>query len=126
MAHEPESEPAPAPEPPDRGIEARRHPRLYKPFPVKVRGAGADGEDFDLNTVLDNFSAGGLYLRLPQVLEPGARVFAVVHLATPEGSGASGPRVAVRGRVRRVDAKPDGGSGVAIQFTRHRFLYTEP
>ena len=119
MAHETDPEPANAPEPQDAGIGGRRHPRLYQPFPVKVRGVDAEGGDFDLNTVLENFSAGGLYLHLPQVLEPGAKVFAVVRLGTQEAPGAV---VAVRGRVRRVDAKPDGGSGVAVQFTRHRFL----
>ncbi|MBI3325996.1 MAG: PilZ domain-containing protein [Nitrospinae bacterium] len=119
MAHETDAEPVPTSEPQDRGIEARRDPRLYEPFPVKVRGVDANGDDFDLNTVLDNFSAGGLYLRLPQRLEPGAKVFAVVRLTTQDAPGA---RVAVRGRVRCLEPKPDGGCGVAIQFTRHRFL----
>ena len=122
MARETDSKPAPAPEPQDRGLEARRQPRLYEPFPANVRGVDSNGDGFDLNTVLDNFSAGGLYLRLPQVLEPGARVFAIVRLAKQAAPGAPEAKVAVRGRVRRVDPKPDGGSGVAIQFTRHRFL----
>ena len=104
------------------GIEQRRQPRLYEPFPTQVRGVDAGGETFDINTVLDDFSAGGLYLRLPQRLEPGARVFAVVRLATRKGPGGSEARVAVSGRVRRVEPKPDGGCGVAVQFTRHRFL----
>ena len=122
MAPEADSEPVSTPEPQDQGIEARRHPRLYEPFPANVRGVDSNGDGFDLDTVLENFSAGGLYLRLPQVLEPGAKVFAVVRLQTHDAPGAPGARVAVRGRVRRVDAKPDGGSGVAIQFTHHRFL----
>lgn len=104
------------------GIEERQHPRLYEPFPTQVRSVDANGEAFDINTVLDDFSAGGLYLRLPQRLEPGAKVFAVVRLATREGPGVPQPRVAVSGRVRRVEPKPDGGCGIAVQFTRHRFL----
>lgn len=41
------------------GIEQRRHPRLYEPFPTQVHGVDAGGEAFDINTVLDNLSAGG-------------------------------------------------------------------
>ena len=46
------------------GGERRQHPRLSEPFPVLVRGVDAYGEALEINTVLDDFSAGGLYVRL--------------------------------------------------------------
>src|SRR5438270_3427276 len=48
----------------DAGAERRRRPRLYEPFPVMVRGVDASGTSFEINTVLDNMSADGLYVRL--------------------------------------------------------------
>ena len=104
------------------GPELRRHTRIFDPFPTTARGVDADGEDFDITTVLGNFSAGGLYLRLPKRIEPGAKLFAVVRLSTANAPEVPAPLVAVRGTVVRVDPKPDGGSGVGVKFTRHRFL----
>ena len=104
------------------GAEQRRQPRMYEPFPTTARCVDANGEGVNINTVLDNFSAGGLYLRLPQRIEPGGKVFAVVRLTTAVASEAPAPLVAVRGVVLRVDPEPEGGCGVAIRFTRHRFL----
>jgi len=83
---------------------------------------GAGGKRFESNAVLDDFSAGGLYVRLPRRVEPGAKFFAVVRLATGPPAGASAPRVAVRGVVLRVEPQPDGRYGLGVQFTRHRFL----
>ena len=47
-----------------RGGERRQHPRRSEPFPVLVRGVDVHGEVFESNTVLESFSAGGLYVRL--------------------------------------------------------------
>jgi len=109
-------------EAPKTGPENRRHPRIFEPFPAAARGVDANGDPFDINTVLENFSAGGLYLKLPKRLEPGAKLFAVVRLAKAAASEELAPVVAARGVVVRVDPQPDGGHGVAIKFTRHRFL----
>lgn len=104
------------------GEERRRHPRIYEPFPVTVRAVDANGAAFTLDTVLDNFAAGGFYLRLARLLDPGARVFGVVRLSTVLTPGVSVPRVAVRGRVVRVEPLPGSVWGVAVAFTRNRFL----
>jgi hypothetical protein len=102
--------------------ERRRHPRLYEPFAVRLRSVDAAGEVFEIDTVLDDFSAGGLYVRLTRRVEPGTRFFAVLRIATGPPSGTSAPYVAVRGVVVRVEPQPDGRYGVGVQFTRHRFL----
>ena len=104
------------------GRERRKHLRLGRPFPVLVRGVEAGGQPFTLETVLDNFSAGGFYVRLAQRLAPGMRLFAVVHMATRSSSGTPAPRVAVRGVVLRAELLPDGRYGMGVQFKRARFL----
>jgi len=57
--------------------EGRRYLRLDGPCPVLVRGVDAWGEAFDLGTVLDDFRAGGLALRLPWCVAVGAKLCAV-------------------------------------------------
>ena len=84
------------------GVDRRRHMRLYEPFPAIVRGVDANGESFEVNTVLDNISAGGLYVRLGRCVKRGTRFFVLVRLSTtPEGWSA---RVR-RGTIFRLCAK---------------------
>jgi len=104
------------------GGERRQHPRRSAPFPILVRGVDAHGAAFESNTVLENFSAGGLYVRLRWRVAPGARLFAVVWITLALDPSIAGPSVAVRGRVVRVERQREGRWGVGVQFTRHRFL----
>jgi hypothetical protein len=82
----------------------------------------ASQEAFESKTVLANFSAGGLYVRLTRCVEPGAKLFAVIRLSTSLRSGAPAPCLAARGVVVHGDPQPDGRYGVGVAFTRHRFL----
>ena len=66
----------------DDGKERRRHIRLCASFPVMVRGQDTSGESFEVNTVLENISAGGLYVRLGRCVKQGTKLFAVVRLST--------------------------------------------
>lgn len=104
------------------GAERRRHPRICEPFPATVRSVDVSGTAFQAETVLKDFSAGGLGVRLGQRVESGARLFAVVRFSTAMDPNAPAPHVAVRGVVRRAEPQPDGLWGVGVQFTRHRFL----
>ena len=113
-----------APEPthnPSEQHEYRRHERIYEPFPAMIRSVDASGEAFQSHALLDNLSAGGFYVRLDHRVEPGTKLFAVVRISTspPE---VPGPRVAMRGIVLRVEPQPDGTWGIAVRFTRYRFL----
>jgi hypothetical protein len=56
--------------------------RLDVSFPTLVRAMDIRGEVFELQTVLDNLSAGGLYMYLERRVELGTQLFAVVRLAT--------------------------------------------
>ena len=68
----------------DAGAERRRHPRLYKPFSVTVRGVDASGKSFETNTALDNMSAGGLHMQLERSVRRGAKLFMIVQLSTTQ------------------------------------------
>jgi hypothetical protein len=108
----------------------RRHSeRIYGPCVAIVRGVDAGGEEFTESTVLDNISAGGMYLKLRREVSQGARLFIVFAFSTIALQDVEAPRVAAHGEVRRVDmlqsdpiAETTPPHGVAIQFQHHRFL----
>lgn len=103
-------------------VERRSKPRIDVPFPVRVRGVDASGQVFKMNTVLDNLSAGGLYLRLARSVKQGTKLFVVVQLPSAPAGEMPAPRVAMRGMVLRAEPQPDSTCGVAVTLTRHRFL----
>src|SRR5690349_5691275 len=93
-------------------IERRSTPRIAAPFPATVRGVDEAGDWFRIETVLDNFSAAGLYLRLVLPIEPGATLFVVVRFTVRPAARPAAPGVAARGVV--VWAEPRLGAwGVA-------------
>lgn len=104
------------------GVERRVKPRIDRPFPATVRGMDAGGEAFEINTVLDNLSADGLYLRLRQRVQPGTVLSIIIRLSSAPMNGVHAPRIAIDGVVLRAELKPDGTCGIAIKLTHHRFL----
>ena len=102
--------------------ERRRRPRIRESFPAKVRGEDAYGEEFDIDTVLDNIGSKGLYLRLARNVEPGAEMLMVVRLSASQDKSVFAPTVAIHGAVLRSEPQPDGSCGLAIGFKHHRFL----
>ena len=103
-------------------IERRSVPRIATPFPAMLRGVNQAGDWFRIDTVLDNFSAAGLYLRLVLPIEPGATMFVVVRFTIGPAARPAAPGVAARAVV--VWAERRGGAwGVAMKFTHRRFLY---
>ncbi len=107
---------------PYRGAERRRKPRIKEPFPVTVGGLNGSGEPFEVSTVLENISAGGLYLLLPHEVASETELNLCVTFKTSPSEGPRAARVAMHGRVRRVDPKPDGACGLGVEITRHRFF----
>ena len=95
--------------------------RVHLPFPARVRGRNSAGERFELPCVLDSLGAADLALHLPLPVVVGGELAIVIRLSTD--ANVSGPRVAVRGTVQRVEARVDGTYGVLVVFTRHRFFY---
>jgi PilZ domain-containing protein len=108
---------------PDYDIFERRSvPRIAIPFQATLRGVDHAGDRFRIDTILDNFSAAGLFLRLVQPIEPGATVFVVVRFAVAPAAWLAAPGVAARGLVVWAEPRP-GAWGIALKFMRQRFLY---
>jgi PilZ domain len=105
------------------GIERRGAVRVAIPFPATVRGMDQTGDRFTLDTVLDNLSSTGLYLRSARLVEPGATLFVVVRLAVVSAQQVAAASVAVRGVVLRSELQPGGTYGIGVVFNGHRFLY---
>ena len=103
-------------------VDRRKKPRIYEPFPVKVRGVDASGEVFNIDAVVSNLSTGGVYFQLPQFVEPGAKLFVLIKMSTARSETGSVPRVAARGLVLRTEPKLEGVCGLAVVFTSYRFL----
>ena len=107
---------------PRRRIERRRNPRLYEPFPAKVRGEDADGESFEIDAVLDNLGPGGLYVRLGRNVSRGAKLFLTVRLSAAPGNTVFAPLLGFCGMVQRSEPGTYGRYGLAVLFTHQRFL----
>ena len=106
-----------------RGAERRGKPRICEPFPATVQGVNAQGEPFELSAVLDNLSAGGLYLRLAHCITEGTKLFVTIRLSfAAMDEEVSASRVATHGVVLRAEPMLSGACGVALRFTDHQFL----
>jgi PilZ domain len=103
-------------------VERRVKPRIYESFPLKVRGIDEKGQPFQTDSVLDNLSAGGLYVRLSQRVIRGARLFMVVQFSALSSARLTSARVAAKGVVTRAELLADGKYGLGIEFKQHRFL----
>ena len=102
------------------GPERRRKPRIYKPFIAKIRGIDADGKPFEVDTVLDDLSASGLYLRLQKIVKKDATLYINIQLSLSRER--PGPVVETEGVAVRVEPRPSGFFGLAVEFTKHRFI----
>jgi hypothetical protein len=98
--------------------ERRLSPRVEASYPVRLKGVETGGRRFKEETLVQNLSSGGLYLRLTRAVPIGSDVALVARLSTT-GLAAS-VRLAARGTVLRVEPKPDGAFGVAVKFNQRR------
>jgi hypothetical protein len=104
-------------------IERRSGSWIAMPFRVTLCGVDQAGDRFRIDTVLDNFSAAGLYLRLVRPIEPGATMFVVVRFTIAPAARPAAPGMAARAVVVWAKPQPGGVWGIALKFTRQRFLY---
>ncbi len=102
--------------------ERRRKSRIYIPFLVRVRGVNTKGEVFEVHTAVENLSASGLYMALRHNVAPGRPLFVVLTLATYSAVEKPVARIALRSLVQRAEAAANGLYGIAIKFTKSRFL----
>lgn len=104
------------------GKERRRGPRISFPFPARVRGTDASGKPFRLDTLIENLSAEGLYLKMNRGIMSGTELTIAIRLSAASVELMNSTSVATRGVVLRTELQPDGTCGVAVRFTRHRLL----
>jgi hypothetical protein len=98
-------------------VERRGQARISRPFAARVCGVSRDGEAFEVDTVLENLSASGSYLRMGEALEVGTKVFLRVRLGL---NGGPGPTADIQGEVVRVEPVAGGGYGIALSFRQYR------
>jgi hypothetical protein len=99
--------------------ERRRSMRFGLPFPAEVGGVTEAGEPFRVNTVLDNMSVGGVYLRLSETARLGSQLLVTARFSVVANRGVV---VRFKGKVLRVDPKPDGSFGVAMAAEEKEIL----
>ena len=104
------------------GPERRSKPRIREAFPVKVMGKDSTGQTIETEIRLENLSASGLYLVLPQDVVRGTELTFILRFVSPSVSEESTARVSARGIVVRVEPRPNGTNGLGVAFNSHRFL----
>lgn len=103
-------------------VERRSKVRNYEPFPAKVQCTDPNGDLFEIDTVLDNLSTSGLYLRMAQKVQEGDQLSIRIKLPPVSDVAAPGLNVSTEGEVLRVDCLKSDSFGVAVRFTRYRVL----
>jgi len=103
------------------GRERRNKVRIAMPFHARVKGIDCAGNEFLVETVLDNLSAEGLYLRMVLDVEVGSQLSIDVGLRLTSHVTENAPRFLVEGTVLRTEEKPGGAHGVAVSFVRVMF-----
>jgi len=102
--------------------ERRSSARIEAAYPARLRGVDIEGQHFKEQTLSQNLSAGGLYLRLRRAVREGAPISVAVRLSTAPDVTIPVLRLAARGTVLRVEPNLDGSYGVAVRFERRRVL----
>jgi hypothetical protein len=103
-------------------LDRRRNLRVYEHFPIKVRGVDAEGVTFDIDTVIENLSSGGLYFKLSRRVALGERLFFVIYMSTGRKEKKAAPIVAAHGKVVRSESNGVRDYGMGVAFYNHRFL----
>ena len=100
-------------------FERRAEPRVNKPVPGRVWAVDASGHPFSVDFLIDNMSATGVYLRIPNQMEVGSEISLAVWLSNgPEDGAMAG----LRGLVLRNEPQPDGSYGIAVTIGQREIL----
>ena len=97
----------------------RQSDRLPGPFETLMRLRQSFGVKRQVTAVVENLSGDGAFLRTTETINPGEQVFVVFRLSA---TGHTGPHVAARGRVVRLERQSKGSVGIGVLFSSHRFL----
>jgi hypothetical protein len=101
--------------------ERRFSSRLDVVYPARLWGSDPNGGTWIEDAIACNISSGGVYLKVPRMIERQAHLSIAVRLSTaPPGEPAL--RLVARGVVLRTQRRRDGYCEAAIEFTRRRVL----
>jgi hypothetical protein len=103
-------------------VERRRMPRIYEPFPMRVRGISVTGTRLQFDAVLDNICARGLYFRAREDIQTWQRLMFIVRLAPTWDVDVKAPAIAAWATVLRTDLCSGNMFGFAVGFKRHHFI----
>lgn len=106
----------------DKVDERRGKPRICVPFHAIVKGVDDKGAPFNVDTVLDNISGDGLYLRLMPSVGEGSRLSVLVGLHNAPAATEEAARFFIDGVVGRVEQRTGGTRGVAVIFQQVRVV----
>lgn len=102
--------------------DTRKSLRASVHYHGRIRIVDINGGTFKTDVIVDNTSAGSLYLRLPRNVRQGSQACVAFRLSTDLADVSRKLVVAVRGVALRREPKSDGTWGVAVAFTRYRVL----
>jgi hypothetical protein len=106
----------------DTGKQRRESARVPLGYPTRLNGIDGEGRPFVEETLLDNLSSDGLYLRLSRSLTPGSSVSVAVRLSSGSTPAADGFSLAAEGTILRAEPQQDGSYGTAVGFKQKRIL----
>jgi hypothetical protein len=102
--------------------ERRFSARVEVSFPARLRSIDDCGCTIKEDTILDNISDGGVYLRVIQKVKEGSHVVVVVRLSTATDPQLLALRLVAHGKVLRAEPQDDGTWGLAVEFRTRRVL----
>lgn len=102
-----------------RTQERRAKARISEPFPARIWGVDSGDLPFNVDSVIDNISSTGVYLKTPREVGNGSEVKLIVHMLSGPSSGVT---ASLQGRVLRSEPQSDGKYGLAVEISKHRFL----
>lgn len=105
-----------------RTHEKRLKPRITCSYPSFVGGGMESDIKYESKAILANMSASGMYLRMRRSFDVGEPLFVFVRMSTAPLGQRRGPKIAAQGNVVRVDQRPDGSYGIAIQLEHYCLL----
>lgn len=109
------------PDPPNE-VKKPDQEMIHLPFPVWVEGVDVCGEEFKVETALDNRPRGRLYLRMAYCVAIGANLSIVFRGSRAIAKDEKSPRVCVRGVVLRTEPQVGGVCGVVVRLISARFV----
>ncbi len=102
-------------------LERRLKPRISVSFPIILRGINEAGQRYEIQGVLMNISASGLYLCTCNFLQVGERVFIAIQLSNSLDEDCPKKNCLTKiGSVVRVDYGANRSYGVAIKYDNYR------